>query len=132
LSKVAQVTPLLGFSDQRHTSFAASHVPELFFCKARQQLLATTTTMVRLKNRYLLVSILYPELENRKEKSKVPDVVSFNQPTTDAFTQGALLKGLRAEVANVFGDYGSGAVSESISGNSRILLQAKTLIIDFP
>ncbi|KAH8792887.1 Rpp14/Pop5 family-domain-containing protein [Hyaloscypha finlandica] len=71
--------------------------------------------MVRLKNRYLLVNVLYPELEDRKGKTKVPDIVEFNQPTTDAFTTGALLKGLKAEIANIFGDYGSGAVSESLT-----------------
>ncbi|PMD62836.1 uncharacterized protein K444DRAFT_511400, partial [Hyaloscypha bicolor E] len=71
--------------------------------------------MVRLKNRYLLVNILYPELEDRKGKTKVPDIVEFNQPTTDAFTAGALLKGLKAEIADVFGDYGSGAISESLN-----------------
>lgn len=75
--------------------------------------------MVRLKNRYLLVNILYPELEDRKRKTKVPDVVEFNQPTTDAFTPGALLKGLKAEIANLFGDYGSGAVSESMVGEQQ-------------
>ena len=71
--------------------------------------------MVRLKNRYLLVNIQYPELEKEKGNTKVPDVVAFNQPTTDALTPGALLKGLRAEIADLFGDYGSGAISESIS-----------------
>jgi ribonuclease P/MRP protein subunit POP5 len=87
--------------------------------------------MVRLKNRYLLVNILYPELEKGKEKTNIPDVVTFNQPTTDAFTSGALLKGLKAEVADLFGDYGSGAVAESISGITRNLLQAKTVLIRF-
>lgn len=72
--------------------------------------------MVRLKNRYLLVSILYPELEKEQGNHKVPDFVVFNQPTSDALTAGALLKGLRAEIADLFGDYGSGAVSESLSG----------------
>jgi ribonuclease P/MRP protein subunit POP5 len=76
--------------------------------------------MVRLKNRYLLVNILYPELEDRKGKTKVPDIVEFNQPTTDAFTAGALLKGLKAEIANIFGDYGSGAVCESLNGNYEV------------
>jgi ribonuclease P/MRP protein subunit POP5 len=72
--------------------------------------------MVRLKNRYLLVNILYPELEDRKEKTKIPDIVDINQPTADALTAGALLKGLKAEIAIMFGDYGSGAVSESMVG----------------
>jgi ribonuclease P/MRP protein subunit POP5 len=72
--------------------------------------------MVRLKNRYLLVNILYPELGKGQEKTNVPDTVTFNQPTTDALNAHALLKGLRAEVQNIFGDYGSGAISDSLSG----------------
>jgi hypothetical protein len=100
--------------------------PRTFFQPGASTTPRNHNNMVRLKNRYLLVNIMYPELESVKGKSKIPDVVAFNQPTTDAFTQGALLKGLRAEVANLFGDYGSGAVSESISGNSRVIFQAKS------
>jgi len=87
--------------------------------------------MVRLKNRYLLVNILYPELEDRQGRAKVPDVVEFNQPTTDAFTAGSLLKGLRAEIANMFGDYGSGAVAESMTGTVSGLIQMQRLLIYF-
>jgi ribonuclease P/MRP protein subunit POP5 len=72
--------------------------------------------MVRLKNRYLLVNILYPELEKGQEKTDVPDIVIFNQPTTGALDARSLLKGLRAEVQSIFGDYGSGAISDSLSG----------------
>lgn len=73
--------------------------------------------MVRIKNRYLLVNILYPELEkNTGSKEKLPDVVVFNQPTVDALTSRALLRGIQLEVANLFGDYGSGAVADSIAG----------------
>lgn len=74
--------------------------------------------MVRLKNRYLLVNILYPELEKTAilKSSGVPDVVAINQPTTNALTQHALLKGIRAQISELFGDYGSGAVSGSLGG----------------
>lgn len=72
--------------------------------------------MVRLKHRYLLVNILYPALEKTKSRSDVPDVVVFNQPTTSDLTSRALLRGLRAEISILFGDYGSGAVSESLYG----------------
>lgn len=78
--------------------------------------------MVRIKNRYLLANILYPELDKSQAQSGVPDVVAFNQPTTSAFTKDALLRGVRAQVANLFGDYGSGAISDSLTGMfSRIL-----------
>jgi len=71
--------------------------------------------MVRVKNRYLLVNILYPELEKSAPKTEIPDVVAFNQPTTNALNAPALLRGIRAEVAELFGDYGSGAISDSIA-----------------
>ncbi|KAH8808947.1 Rpp14/Pop5 family protein [Xylogone sp. PMI_703] len=71
--------------------------------------------MVRIKDRYLLVNILYPGLEKKSSSATIPDVVQFNQPTTDALTPQALLKGLRAEVLNLFGDYGSGAISDRLS-----------------
>ncbi|KAI1820835.1 Rpp14 family protein [Xylaria intraflava] len=64
--------------------------------------------MVRLKERYLLVNILYPtELGNRPN---IPDVVVLNQPTSDELTPVALLRAIRAEVAALFGDYGYGAL----------------------
>ena len=82
--------------------------------------------MVRIKERYLLVNILYPgELQvgtintNNKPGGVVPDLVVLHQPTTDALTPGALLRGLRAEIADLFGDYGAGmAEGGSLVGTS--------------
>ncbi|KAL2066353.1 hypothetical protein VTL71DRAFT_2424 [Oculimacula yallundae] len=71
--------------------------------------------MVRLKHRYLLVNILYPELEKSQSQSKIPDVVVFNQPSSSSLTNQALLRGLRAEISNTFGDFGMGAVAESLT-----------------
>lgn len=74
--------------------------------------------MVRIKERYLLVNILYPNqlsattnTNGASKNSDVPDLVALHQPTTDKLTHGALLREIRAEVASLFGDYGSGAVS---------------------
>ncbi|TRX96970.1 hypothetical protein FHL15_002276 [Xylaria flabelliformis] len=68
--------------------------------------------MVRIKERYLLVNILYPtELGTR---TNLPDVVVLNQPTTDELTPVALLRAIRAEVAALFGDYGSGALEGGV------------------
>ncbi|KAK8128059.1 Rpp14/Pop5 family protein [Apiospora sp. TS-2023a] len=64
--------------------------------------------MVRIKERYLLVNILYPS--EIGIKSGVPDVVVINQPTTDKLTPQVLLRDIRAEVAKTFGDFGSGAL----------------------
>ncbi|KAI0431614.1 ribonuclease P/MRP protein subunit [Xylaria sp. FL1042] len=64
--------------------------------------------MVRIKERYLLVNILYPtELGTRPN---LPDVVLLNQPTSGELSPVALLRAIRAEVAALFGDYGSGAL----------------------
>ncbi|CZS99863.1 hypothetical protein WAI453_003510 [Rhynchosporium graminicola] len=73
--------------------------------------------MVRLKHRYLLVNILYPAVEKNQSQStsKVPDVVVFNQPTSSSLTNQNLLRGLRAEISSTFGDFGMGAVSESLT-----------------
>ncbi|KAH8678880.1 Rpp14/Pop5 family-domain-containing protein [Tricladium varicosporioides] len=70
--------------------------------------------MVRLKNRYLLVNILYPEIDDAQSKSIVPDLIAINQPTTNALTQHTLLKHLRLQISELFGDYGSGAVSDNL------------------
>ncbi|KAI9870547.1 MAG: hypothetical protein M1830_004111 [Pleopsidium flavum] len=76
--------------------------------------------MVRLKNRYLLVHILYPDAPNAKittskPPSSVPDVVQFHQPTPDALTPQLLARAIRDEVSLLFGDYGVGMTAGSLS-----------------
>ncbi|KAI2623707.1 Rpp14 family protein [Xylaria nigripes] len=79
--------------------------------------------MVRIKERYLLVNILYPaELGKR---AHLPDVVVLNQPTSDELTPVVLLRAIRAEVAALFGDYGSGA----LEGGVKYLSQATSTFI---
>lgn len=75
--------------------------------------------MVRIKERYLLVNILYPtELGTR---ANLPDVVVLNQPTSSELTPAALLRAIRAEIAALFGDYGSGALEGGgFSGQSHL------------
>jgi ribonuclease P/MRP protein subunit POP5 len=70
--------------------------------------------MVRIKHRYLLVNILYPDLDNNPINSKLPDIIQINQPTTDGLTAQDLLKGIREEVDHLFGDYGAGTIQGSI------------------
>lgn len=84
--------------------------------KSFTQLPSLEGEMVRLKNRYLLVNILYPELDNQPKSPNIPDVVVFNQPTTSSLTASALIKGLKQEVADLFGDYGSGAIADRLVG----------------
>jgi ribonuclease P/MRP protein subunit POP5 len=68
--------------------------------------------MVRIKNRYLLVNILYPELSTLA--SKTPDLIAFNAPTTSELTSHLLLKAIRDAILELFGDYGAGAVASSL------------------
>jgi ribonuclease P/MRP protein subunit POP5 len=75
--------------------------------------------MVRIKNRYLLVSILYPDPSGSFPSARVPDLVSFHQPTTDALDAHLLTKAIRGEVSALFGDYGTGAIAESLAGTSK-------------
>ena len=69
--------------------------------------------MVRLKNRYLLVDILYPDPSTwptTKSKRSSPQSAHFSihSPTSDALTPGLLAKMIREEVAEMYGDWGTG------------------------
>ena len=79
--------------------------------------------MVRLKHRYLLVNILYPDSEltgnTRPPSSKndgVPYSVQFRRPSSDQLDARLLARLIREGVAELFGDYGSGMVSASLMG----------------
>ena len=75
--------------------------------------------MVRIKERYLLVNIIYPP-ERSRPSAGLPACVVYHQPTSSTLTPGALLKGLRAEVATLFGDYGSGSIESGLSSTPRL------------
>lgn len=73
--------------------------------------------MVRFKERYLLVNILHPEDDAsaaKKTDNPISGILIYNQPTTDHVTPQSLLRAIRAQVATLFGDYGSGAVDRSL------------------
>jgi ribonuclease P/MRP protein subunit POP5 len=81
--------------------------------------------MVRLKHRYLLVNILYPDsdtaITNNTNKptakdSQLPNVVSFRRPSSDKLTSQVLARMIRDGVAELFGDYGSGMIASSLMG----------------
>ncbi|KAF4587494.1 Rpp14 family [Ophiocordyceps camponoti-floridani] len=73
--------------------------------------------MVRIKERYLLVNIIYPPSPQKSFTSEatVPNLIVQHQPTVDKLTTQALLKAIRAEIAVLFGDYGSGAFEGHLS-----------------
>ncbi|KAK4204906.1 hypothetical protein QBC40DRAFT_74662 [Triangularia verruculosa] len=72
--------------------------------------------MVRLKDRYLLVNIIYtsPPPHSSSSPSPVSDLLLYNQPTTSDLRPQTILKDIRAEVSSLFGDCGSGAIDRSL------------------
>jgi ribonuclease P/MRP protein subunit POP5 len=72
--------------------------------------------MVRLKDRYLLVNIVYTDVQPGQAKGPVSDLLLYNQPTTGELKPQHLLKAIRSEVNALFGDCGSGAVDRSLQG----------------
>jgi ribonuclease P/MRP protein subunit POP5 len=82
--------------------------------------------MVRLKHRYLLVNILYPEQEPKNTrqqststsatKDDLPYTVQFRRPGPEQLSGKLLLRIIREGVADLFGDYGSGMVTGSLVG----------------
>lgn len=74
--------------------------------------------MVRIKERYLLVNILYPEASRDPSKSDLPDILVYNQPTTDTFNGRTFTRAIKSEIVNLFGDYGAGAVERTLRGLS--------------
>ncbi|KAJ9644578.1 RNA-binding protein pop5 [Coniosporium tulheliwenetii] len=73
--------------------------------------------MVRLKNRYLLINILYP---TSSPATSVPDALKFYQPTSDKLTPQLLLRLVRDGVAELFGDYGAGMIGGSLQAIIRV------------
>lgn len=72
--------------------------------------------MVRVKERYLLVNIVYPQGSRDASKPLLPDLLLYNQPTTDAFTARTLVHAIKAEVTHFFGDFGAGSVERTLRG----------------
>lgn len=81
--------------------------------------------MVRIKNRYLLINILYPSespKESRSHSTNLPNLVIFHQPSPKGFNSDALRNSIRASVRDLFGDYGVGALGASLRGMSPSIL----------
>lgn len=83
--------------------------------------------MVRIKHRYLLVNILYPEQEalNNKQhssgsKDDLPYTVQVRRPGPDQLSGKLLSRLIREGVADLFGDYGAGMVTGSLMGKNHI------------
>lgn len=72
--------------------------------------------MVRVKFRYLVVNFLYPE-PPAKSTTALPDVVQIHSPTPDAFHPGLLIRMIRDQVQELYGDYGMGMISAGLKIN---------------
>src|ERR1700753_3265460 len=80
--------------------------------------------MVRIKNRYLLINILYPsEITTKSNNSSLnlPNVVIFRQPSPKGFNSDTLRNYIRSSVQNLFGEYGAGALGASLRGMTPAL-----------
>lgn len=93
-------------------------VSRFYFYIFRSQ--AYLASMVRIKHRYLLVNILYPEPSKSQSTSQqpleIPDLVSIHQPTSDDLTPQLLAKAIRDQILLMYGDYGSGVTSTGLLG----------------
>ncbi|PYI31991.1 hypothetical protein BP00DRAFT_425255 [Aspergillus indologenus CBS 114.80] len=76
--------------------------------------------MVRIKHRYLLLDILYPDPTTWPRKSvssssSTPQL-QIHAPTSDALTPSLLAKLVREQVAELFGDWGVGRLGGAGAG----------------
>lgn len=72
--------------------------------------------MVRIKERYLLVNIIYPPQAPKPGDAALPNLLVQHQPTIENLSAGALAKAIKDKVALLFGDYGAGAMEGTLSG----------------
>jgi len=78
--------------------------------------------MVRIKHRYLLVHILYPEPDTKLKAGSGPDdqslpgIVQFHKPSPDYLEPQLLIRAIKDQVLLLYGDYGLGLVSTSLNG----------------
>ena len=98
-------SPALKYSTSRILSLDLDHVP----------------VMVRIKQRYLLVHILYPyptdpaaKNSSKSQENALPELVQFHRPSPDDLTPQLLVRTIRDQVLLLYGDYGLGLVSSSL------------------
>ncbi|KAJ5647822.1 hypothetical protein N7490_004194 [Penicillium lividum] len=81
--------------------------------------------MVRLKNRYLLIDILYPDPATWPSTKAKPNTstsaqLAIHSPTSDALTPGLLAKMIREEVSELYGDCGVGKLGGASAGGINV------------
>lgn len=94
--------------------------------------------MVRLKNRYLLLDILYPDPKTwpatTKSTNNSPQSaqLAIHSPTSDALTPGLLAKMIREEVAELYGDWGVGKLGGASATGLNGRFDTAVLYLSFP
>ena len=78
--------------------------------------------MVRIKYRYLLVNILYPDTAESESRSttkvsdkSIPDLVQFHRPSPKDLQPQHLVRSIKDQVLHLYGDYGLGLISASLN-----------------
>ncbi|KAL8790361.1 MAG: hypothetical protein Q9195_006379 [Heterodermia aff. obscurata] len=71
--------------------------------------------MVRVKHRYLLLNILYPEQEQYPRKASLPDTLQFHHPSPDDLTPQLLARAIRDQISLLYGDYGAGLTNNGLN-----------------
>ena len=90
--------------------------------------------MVRIKYRYLLVHILYPDPAESESRSttkvsdkSIPDLVQFHRPSPRDLQPQHLVRSIKDQVLHLYGDYGLGLISASLNGPTRRSLYSESL-----
>ncbi|KAI9930528.1 hypothetical protein ASPWEDRAFT_171155 [Aspergillus wentii DTO 134E9] len=81
--------------------------------------------MVRLKHRYLLLDILYPDCSSwpsstTKNPAAGSSQLRIHAPTSDALTPSLLAKMVREQVGEIFGDWGLGRLGGAGAGGVSV------------
>lgn len=79
--------------------------------------------MVRIKHRYLLLNILYPEsypkddgADHINQRTTLPGLLQFHRPTPDELTPQLLARAIRDQILYLYGNYGYGITSTGVNG----------------
>jgi ribonuclease P/MRP protein subunit POP5 len=91
--------------------------------------------MVRLKSRYLLIDILYPDPKTwpTSNPSKPPNPqLAIHAPTSDTLTPGFLAKMVRETVSELYGDWGVGKLGGASAGGLNSMLHTHITPTDLP
>lgn len=62
------------------------------------------------------MDIVYPEAAQNQAKTGLPDILVYNQPTANSCNARSIQYAVKAQVTDLFGDFGAGAVERSLRG----------------